>query len=279
MLESEPTCIAVDWSGARIGAERRIWLAEVRAGQLVRLENGRSPADLARELIDTASRVPLLVVGLDFAFSFPDWFLDEHLAVSAHELWKLAEKEGESWLAACEPPFWGRPGRPRPVDARERGYRQAELMLDRRPKSVFQIGGAGSVGTGSLRGMATLNKLHEAGFRIWPFDSPAHPIAFEIYPRLLTGPVVKSNADHRKDYFAQRYPSLCAQWGELVAGSEDAFDAAVSALVMSQNECVLASLPDCQDPLIRREGCIWYPGMIFENYPSARPISSAEPGA
>ncbi len=47
--ESEPTCIAVDWSGARTGSERRIWLAEVRAGDLVRLENGRSAADLARQ--------------------------------------------------------------------------------------------------------------------------------------------------------------------------------------------------------------------------------------
>src|SRR5215203_1504085 len=206
--ESELTCIAVDWSGVRSGAERRIWLAEVRAGQLIRLENGRSAADLARELIDTASRVPLLVVGLDFAFSFPGWFLDEHLAGSAYELWRLAGQEGESWLAACDPPFWGRPGRHRPADALERGYRQAELMLDRRPKSVFQIGGAGSVGTGSLRGMVTLLKLHEAGFRIWPFDSPVHPIAFEIYPRLLTGPIIKSNADHRMEYFAQLYPSL-----------------------------------------------------------------------
>jgi hypothetical protein len=276
--ESEPTCIAVDWSGARTGSERRIWLAEVRAGDLVRLENGRSAADLARQLIDVASRVSYLIVGLDFAFSFPGWFLDEHLAGSAHELWRLAEQEGESWLAACEPPFWGRPGRPRPADALERGYRQAELMLDRRPKSVFQIGGAGSVGTGSLRGMVTLLKLHEAGFRIWPFYSPAHPVAFEIYPRLLTGPGIKSNAGHRMDYFAQRYPSLCAQWAELIAGSEDAFDAAISALVMSQHASVLASLPDCHDPLIRREGCIWYPGMTFENYSSARPISSAEPG-
>ena len=40
------------------------------------------------------------------------------------------------------------------------------------PKSVFQIGGAGSVGTASLRGMPVLQRLREAGFAVWPFDRP-----------------------------------------------------------------------------------------------------------
>src|SRR6202012_1913196 len=36
-------------------------------------------------------------------------------------------------------------------------------------KSPFQIGGSGSVGTGSLRAMPALLRLREAGFRVWPF--------------------------------------------------------------------------------------------------------------
>ncbi len=64
--------IAVDWSGAAVGAERTIWLAEARGRVLVRLENGCDREALADHLIADASRTPELVVGLDFAFSFPE---------------------------------------------------------------------------------------------------------------------------------------------------------------------------------------------------------------
>jgi hypothetical protein len=259
--DEDITCVAVDWSGARVGAHKRIWLAEAREGELIRLENGRSAADLIIELIETASRVPSLAVGLDFAFSFPAWFLDEHLASSAHDLWRLVLADGESWLAACEPPFWGRPGRPRPAYAFERGYRRGELALDRQPKSVFQIGGSGSVGTGSIRGMPLLLQLHEAGFNVWPFDPPGFPLALEIYPRLLTGPVIKSNAQLRLNYIAERYPGLKSGWVSSVAKSEDAFDAAISALVMSEYASSFSALPECHDSVVRKEGCIWHPAI------------------
>ena len=106
--------IAIDWSGAESGAARRIWLAEVVDGVLVRLENGRSRAALAAHLLDLGARVRELVVGLDFAFAFPAWFAREHGATSGPALWALAEREGDGWLCACAPPFWGRAGR-RPV--------------------------------------------------------------------------------------------------------------------------------------------------------------------
>lgn len=40
-----------------------------------------------------------------------------------------------------------------------------------RPTSGFQIGGAGAVGTGAVRGMPMLARLRAAGFAIWPFDA------------------------------------------------------------------------------------------------------------
>ena len=67
--------IAVDWSGAVSGAQRKIWLAEAVGGQITRLESGRDRAAIADFLISEASRTPGLVVGLDFAFSLPGWFL------------------------------------------------------------------------------------------------------------------------------------------------------------------------------------------------------------
>ena len=66
--------IAVDWSGAKSRARSKIWLAEVRDGHLTRLESGRDRRDTVAYVISDASADPDVVIGLDFAFSFPHWF-------------------------------------------------------------------------------------------------------------------------------------------------------------------------------------------------------------
>ena len=240
--------IAIDWSGARTRAERRIWLAEAASSGLTRLECGRTRSDVLVHLLKLPAHT---VIGLDFGFSFPAWFLDELRVNTGPELWAYAAEHGERWLAECAPPFWGRPGKRRPSSVEH--FRCAEHDLHARgwyPKSVFQIGGAGAVGTGSIRGMPLLRALHERGFSIWPFDPPGWPLVLEIYPRMLTGPVAKSNAAARAAYLQRRYPGLeCA--------TEDAFDAAVSALVMARHVDEFAHLPR----ETRREGAIWYPGL------------------
>lgn len=194
--------IAIDWSGAHTGAEKKIWLAEAIENRLVRLENGRSREQAADYLVAEARRDPQMIVGFDFAFSLPAWFLEERALENARELWSLADREAEGWLARCESPFWGRPGKSRPLLGPERDhFRRTDTSVPNtggiRPKSVFQIGGAGAVGTGSLRGMPILHRLTTAGFSVWPFDPPGWPLIIEIYPRLLTGPVNKSNAAAR----------------------------------------------------------------------------------
>lgn len=259
--------IAVDWSGARAGARRKIVLAQAADGQLVRLEDGRDREEIGEYLIAEGCRDPQRIIGLDFAFSLPTWFLDDRGVGSAPELWALADREAEMWLAACPPPFWGRPG-VRRGDA-PTWYRRTELAVPAiggiRPKSVFQIGGAGAVGTGSLRGMRLLHRLHRAGFSIWPFDPPGWPRVIEIYPRLLTGPVKKANATERGGYLAARYPELAADVRAFAASSEDAFDAAVSVLVMARHADDLATLPALTDPQVLREGLIWHPGWRLDS--------------
>ncbi len=155
--------IAVDWSGAVSGAQRKIWLAEAVGGRITRLESGRDRAAIADFLISEASRTPGLVVGLDFAFSLPGWFLESRGLPDGPALWALAADEGDAWLAGCESPFWGRPGRGRPdlPDHLRRTDRDAPAIGGIRPQSVFQIGGAGAVGTGSLRGMPVLKRLRD----------------------------------------------------------------------------------------------------------------------
>ncbi|HKG26730.1 MAG TPA: hypothetical protein VKB09_13855, partial [Thermomicrobiales bacterium] len=202
--------IAVDWSGAASRAARKIWLAEASGGQLVRLECGRDRDQLAALLVEEARLDSALLVGIDFAFALPAWYIAELGLTSAHELWALADRDAEGWLTSCQPPFWGRPGRGKPqlVEHFRRTERDVPTTAGISPKSVFQIGGAGAVGTGSLRGMRLLHRLSDAGFSVWPFDVPSLPCVIEIYPRLLTGPVKKSDPATRAEYLATHFPAL-----------------------------------------------------------------------
>jgi len=81
----------------------------------------------------------------------------------------------------------------------------------------------------------------------------------EIYPRLMTGPVNKSDPGARATYLEAHYASLDPNMRRLAASAEDAFDAAVSALVMSAHADQLAALPPAADEQERIEGRIWAP--------------------
>jgi hypothetical protein len=228
--------IAVDWSGRRTGEEPFIWLAEASAGVVTRLENGRSREQVVDELCLIIAKANLdgrepLVIGLDFSFGFPAWFATKHGSDSGIDTWAVATADGEKWLQDCPHPFWGKPGTRKPTDVEM--WRACERAVGpvggTVPKSTFQIGGAGSVGTGSIRGMPFLARLQSAGAAIWPFDTPRHVTVCEIYPRAFTGPVVKSSAAARSEYLqhlADRIPVTAAS-------SEDAFDAAVAAAGLS----------------------------------------------
>src|SRR5579872_4872802 len=252
--------IAVDWSGDIAAARKHIWLAEARRpGELTRLEAGRDRHELLQHLLTQQSYQT--VIGFDFAFSFPAWFIAQLGIRTPPELWAHVASQGETWLAACQPPFWGHPGRPRPPVMQP--YRRADQAVPRTggvmPKSIFQIGGAGAVGTGSIRGMPLLHQLHTAGARIWPLTDGAWPVVVEIYPRLMTGAVNKSNPIARAELLARRFACLDADHRRLATASEDAFDAAVSALTMIEYVGDLASLPAEPDPILHLEGRIWHP--------------------
>jgi hypothetical protein len=249
--------VAADWSGAARGERRNLWMAEVDggSGRVVRLAP-YTRVQAADRLVELASASPDVAVGLDFGFSFPAWFLDDHGIEGGAELWAGAGRL-EAWLAACAPPFWGKPGRRRPGLTPEQHWRRTELATVPRPKSVFQIGGAGSVGTASLRGMPILDRLRRSGFAIWPFDPPRLPVVMEVWPRLAVGPLSKRRAEHRgawleTDPRAWRLPPDVAAAAQ---SSEDAFDATVAALALAGDfDGIPAAV--C-DPTIRREGWIW----------------------
>jgi hypothetical protein len=246
-------CVAVDWSGRASDAREYIWIAEAVGGELTFLESGRRPGQVVEWLL---TRERPLVVGFDFAFSFPRWFCDENGWASGPDVWAAIAADGEAILDQERPPFWGRTSRRPDEVAGPKGLRTHETVLG--TKSVFQIGGAGAVGTGSIRGMPWLLALSQAGWAIWPFDAPGPATALEIYPRALYGPgrVVKSRWTSRREALGRWFPDHPAPLIERAAGSEDAFDAAVAALRMSQHEAELAALPVLDDQL---EGAIWAP--------------------
>jgi len=259
------------------------------------LESGRTRVEVGEWLIELARETPRMVVGFDFCFSFPAWFVRECGAETAAEFWEVvAAGEGERWLAAecADGRFWGRVGvgrggkRPQEFSG-ERLHRmlratdidckiaavipEAERAARVRgiaPKSVFQIGGAGAVGTASLRGMPVLKRLREAGFAVWPFDRAAgleRPLVVEMYTRLNTGAVRKSNAEARAAYLEKKraedamYAALPRGVMEKARGSEDAFDALVSCMVMTAKRGEFAGLRAPRDPGYRVEGWTWSP--------------------
>ncbi len=293
MTQPAPTTvIAIDWSGrVDLPGQRRHIVAATSHNGNVRVQNGRTRDEVGTWLIAAASRNPALVVGFDFCFSYPEWFVHETGATSAPEFWRIVTEKGEGWLhrESEDRRFWGKPHK-RPAEfsgdhihrmlrstdidckliAHIRDEDRAERVKGITPKSVFQIGGSGSVGTASLRGMPLLLKLREAGFRIWPFDQPVpgQPLVVEMYTRLNTGPVHKSNPVARAAYLQRKraedpaYRALTrTQYGrEALAAAlagEDAFDALISCMVMTANRDSFYALPQPRDPKARLEGWTW----------------------
>jgi hypothetical protein len=292
--------VGVDWSGDKgPGQRRKIWAGVWTASTgRVTLEGGRTREELIAWLIEMSKETPRMVVGFDFTFSYPAWFLKELGIGSAPEFWRLvADGQGEKWLHrdCADVRFWGIPGSQRhgkkpPEFCGPHAYRmlrRVETGLKVRaemtdplqiakiagiaPKSVFQIGGAGAVGTASLRGMPGLIVLRNAGFRIWPYDEPdvkRAPTVVEIYTRLMTGAVNKSSEVARTAYLAKKrkesamYAGLSRLVMAKARASEDAFDALVTAMVMTEHRGEFAALRKTEDEVFLMEGHTWVPGLV-----------------
>ncbi len=287
MKQAPTTIIAIDWSGRvdTAGQRRHIVAAVWREGR-VRVESGRTRDEIADWLIALAKKDPALVVGFDFCFSFPAWFLQEVGARDAPDFWRIVTERGEQWLSreSEDRRFWGKPHK-RPAEfSGEQLHRMlratdidckliAHIPEEERalrvkgitPKSVFQIGGSGSVGTASLRGMPMLLRLREAGFHVWPFDVPVagQPLVVEMYSRLNTGPVHKSNPAARAAYLKRKraedpaYAALSSHAISKAKAGEDAFDALISTMVMAAHRDSFYSIPKPRDPKYRLEGWTW----------------------
>jgi hypothetical protein len=258
-LPASPRVFAIDWSGALKGSRKKIWLAEVSGGRLVRLESGRDRSGVICQIIAESKKTPEMIVGLDFAFSAPEWFVKFKNCSTIHEFWGLAREHGETWMK--EWPFWSKYRPERKPDSEFRRCEEVLLQTAAKPSSIFKLVGPSQVGRGSVRGMPCLLQLHQNGFSIWPFDLPGWPRTIEIYPRLFTPGIVKSDPEARRS-FVQRYRERCSselfdQVAKNVSDSDDAFDALASAFAMSERIPELCSLTQSTDPQTNLEGAIW----------------------
>jgi hypothetical protein len=299
--------VAVDWSGrVDVAGQRRhiwagVWTASEGGGRFT-LEAGRTREELIEWLVEMARETPRMVVSLDCCFSFPAWFLAEHGCGAVFDFWrKVAEGQGERWLAreceevARDERFWGKPHK-RPEQFCGAGLARSMRFTDMdnkitpkmlegdperaakvkgiTPKSPFQIGGSGSVGTGSLRAIPFLLTLWESGFRVWPFESALlagkepRPLLVEMYTRLMTGAVTKSNEGARRAYLAAKrkaddlYGGISRGVLAKAYASEDAFDALVSVVEMVRYKGEFAGLKATKDEVLRLEGITWWPGVM-----------------
>ncbi|MEC9435605.1 MAG: precorrin-8X methylmutase [Pseudomonadota bacterium] len=223
--------IAVDWSAAArpaLGADS-IWLALARRDGTeppapenlpTRAAARERLADLLSGLLDEGRRV---LVGFDFPFGLPE---GAAAALFGAPGWRAAWAGIEAGLSDAPDnandrfalaarlncrggAFWGHPRGParpdlpatRPAAFPLPEHRRAEtaaFATGARPKTVWQLNGAGSVGGQALTGIASLARLRAdprlAGrVSVWPFETgfdpappaPGHAVLAEIYPSLL----------------------------------------------------------------------------------------------
>ncbi|HEY4378124.1 MAG TPA: hypothetical protein VGM93_13240 [Acidimicrobiales bacterium] len=252
--------VAVDWSGdarAESTPHPKLWAAEAHDGEPLSLAP-TSRMGVVQRLVALAEADPHLLVALDFSFSFPRWFVEARGFTSGPEVWPHA-----ATLDRRASPFFGWKGSRRP--AHELLFRSCEEHARAdgfHPSSTFQVNGPGSVGTGSVLGMAHLVVLRAAGFAIWPWDPVIEgvPVVVEGYPRAFARSVVKSDPAVRAAHVATLGLRDAALAAHAIA-SDDAFDAAVMALGLMTFAASATPWPTVAAPadVVRAEGWMLRP--------------------
>ncbi len=260
------------------------------------MKRGRTREEIAEWLIALARETPRMVVGFDFCFSFPAWFVrDEHGAADAPAFWKMVVEDGhaERWLArgATDRRFWGKP-HPRPAEFSGEHLHRMLRATDINHKLVAHIPEAERqalvrghcaevVSSRSAARAAWVRRRCAAlprccgcarrDFACGPSTVPRwrrrrpKPLVVEMYTRLNTGAVHKSNPSARAAYLLRKrredpaYAALSRTVMQRARASEDAFDALVSTMVMAEHRGNFATLPKPRDPLHRLESWTWAP--------------------
>lgn len=274
---AEWTVIGVKWSGAAKSrdAARAIKIAVI-VDDVARIEEGHD-REAATAFIDAlGDNSERALVGMDFGFGLPQWYMESEGYESALDVWaELAGMEtfygrDTQWPRAfLGYPYWGPQIRRKPAIPHARGwYRGTERTVRETTGvlgySVFQLSGAGSVGSQSVRGVGRLLELRELGWAVWPFDPPdAHTIV-EVFPKayrsLVTGQELRSDPTAQRDALISAMDRDLHMEPDLLRVLEEdyaATDAMLAAWLLWRNDPDLPDLTD--DPVAMVEGQIWLP--------------------
>ena len=289
--------LMVDWSAnssPKFGADS-LWycLLEPTEGRLVTVNPGTRELafeDVRRYLRDLVERRRRTLVGFDFPYGYPAG-TSESLGLTQGAAWRSmwdtlrdlvedgANNRNNRFAVATElngamttgpAPFWGcppgqagpflGPTRPKPWPPEIPELRLADRAVTG-PKSVWQLYGAGSVGSQALTGIPRLAVLRDdpdlaAVSQVWPFETgvgaadlapPDTPMVVhaEIYPSL----VVPSPFEDIKD--AAQVRALAEQFAHLDDAAElaplfdlSALPAESQARVVAEEGWILGVRPD-----------------------------------
>ncbi|SOH94077.1 molybdopterin molybdotransferase [Monaibacterium marinum] len=223
------TVIAVDWSARStpspaVPSKDAIWIGCTRDGvdEAPRYCRTRAQAmaDVAQMVAQDRAAGRRVLIGFDFAFGWPDGFAAAitgqagALAVWAHLADMMQDGPDNSnnrydvaaALNAALPgvgPFWAKSHADRWPAIPYKDTRQDHGMPERRvvdtrasgAKPVWQLAGAGAVGSQSLVGVAHLERLrHQLNSQVWPFETGGNipdgdVVLAEIYPALFSAEV------------------------------------------------------------------------------------------
>jgi molybdopterin-guanine dinucleotide biosynthesis protein B len=215
----------VDWSGKATRSPAKeskdsIWIGMAEAGRDLPPVYFRTRAEAVEWLADRLSDGGRQLVGFDFPLGYPTglarrltgqddaralhrWLSDRITDRSDNSNNRFEVAEEINRLLRGPGPFWGCPkgwtGPDLPflktVDYAALGLDEKRKVERENPpaKPVWQLLGAGSVGSQALLGIPAVHRLAEAsGAAVWPFEAPRDLTLAEVYPSLLSGPVAAS---------------------------------------------------------------------------------------
>jgi molybdopterin-guanine dinucleotide biosynthesis protein B len=216
--------IVVDWSGRGTPSPAReskdaIWIGTCdAAGETQTYHRTRHAAmERVRALFSEGGRQ---LAGFDFPMGYPaglarrltgrddaralhGWLADHVLDAPDNTNNRFEIAAGINRLLGGQGPFWGCPKqRPRPGLPSLKTVDYAALGLDEKrrverenppAKPVWQLLGAGSVGSQALLGIPAVHRLAAlTGAAVWPFEPPRDLTLAEVYPSLLAKAVAAS---------------------------------------------------------------------------------------
>jgi molybdopterin-guanine dinucleotide biosynthesis protein B len=222
--------IVVDWSGRASRSPAResrdaIWIGLCEADheqQIYLRSRAEARAMLAERLRDGGRQL----VGFDFPMGYPaglarrltgtdsaralhGWLADRITDAPDNANNRFDVAEAINRRLGGPGPFWGRPqARHHPclpalktVDYPALGLAEKRRAEVENPpaKPVWQLMGAGSVGSQALLGIPVVHRLALAtGAAVWPFEAPGPLTLAEVYPSLLA-PAVAASGDRIPD--------------------------------------------------------------------------------